>query len=528
MINIKRYSYILALTALVGFGSCSEWDDHYEGKNNADTSSLNLYEALSQNSETSTFAHILAKAGYDKILASSQTYTVFAPDNEALSGFDTNDEEAVKRLVSNHIARYTIPTSTDSQEGVRMLNGKIYYFDNAGSFEGCQLEGANERTANGIIHQLKAQIPYAQNLYEYIKDTPNTSKLYEFIHRFDETKFDEENSTEIDIDEQGRPIYDSIMVSYNNLLEHKIYGLGHIAKEDSAYTMLIPNNDAWNAAYQRIAPYYKVYDADAHIADSIQDVRTGLAIVSDLIYRGKMASPATKDSLISTSGSVIHHPANLFAGAESHKASNGYFFTVGNLAYDNTETYNKLISVEAEEQKGRTYNNGTTSLYTRNVKNESSVKQVSGDTYIEVEATSASSQAGVTFTIPNVLSGKYNIYAVFLPATMDGEEAELDSTKVQFSLSYKGANGKIGSKKSATLTTKGKEATKLLAFSNFEFPVSDYTDNLWRSDEENHEEDITPSTTLFIQTNVTKKDYTSKKFVRLFRLDRIILEPIKN
>lgn len=531
MMNFRKYTGILALTALVSFSSCSEWDGHFEkGVDGNVLSSLSLYEALCQDRETQDFAKLVAQAGYDKVLSESQTYTVFAPTNAALQNFDSSNKEELKRLVTNHIARFNNPSSTPAGQGIQMLNGKIYNFDDASSFNGCHLDKADERTKNGLIHLVAERIPYAYNIYEYIKANPNYSKLYDFIHQFDETKFDEDNSVEIDIDEQGRPVYDSVWVSYNKLLEHKTYGIGHIAKEDSIYTMLIPDNQAWDAAYARIHPYYKVYSTRQEEADSIQDIRTKLAIVSDLIYRGKHEHAATEDSLVSTNKSVIHQPATLFGNTTSQFASNGYIYPVSDLAYDNTETWNKKIAVEGEEQNGRSYNNTLTSVYTRTIKSESSVKAVSGDSYIEVLPISAATNPSVNFEIPNVLSGKYNIYAVFLPATMDGEEAELDSTKIQFTLSYQNTNGRNASKtnKSKDFLTSSKEMTKMLAFENFEFPVSDYTDNLWRSEDENKEEDLKVKTTLTIMTNVTAKEYSSGKYARSFRLDRIILEPIKN
>lgn len=530
MSNIKKYTNILILAAFVSFCSCSEWDDHYHTGNNSHTVPLNLYEALQQNDATSRFAQLVKEAGYNQMLSNTQTYTVFAPRNEALETFDNSNEAETKKFIANHIARYTNPSSTSTTEGVRMLNGKIYHFNNSNTFEGCHINTANERVTNGIIHQLDSRIPYAYNIYEYIQANPNLSKLYDFIHQFDEVKFDEENSVEIDIDKDGRPVYDTIMVSYNKLLEHKQYGLGHISDEDSTYTMVLPDNQAWDAVYERIFPYYRVYDADAKKADSIQQIKTKLAILVDLIYRGKHDQPATEDSLVSTSGSIIHHPSELFGNATRQNASNGYVFIVNQLAYNNVETWNKPISVEAENQNGRSYNNTLTSVYTRNVKSESMVKNISGDSYIEVQPISVATNPSVTFEIPGVLAGKYNIYAVLLPSTMEGEDAELDSTKIQFTINYQGANGKNASKsnKSKLLMTKSRDVTKMLAFENFEFPVSDCTDNLWRMDETNHEEELTAKTSLVVMTNVTAREYSSKIYSRTFRLDRIVLEPIKN
>lgn len=517
---------LIGLVCLATLSACSEWDSHYEAEASGDAATL--YETLSSNSETSTFAQIARLTGYDATLSESQTYTVFAPTNDALAGFDMSDITAAERLMRNQIARYAQPTSTSIDEKVRMLNGKNYSFDSTSSFAGVAITDANKHVSNGIIHNIDQQLPFAQNVYEYLADNADYSKLYEFIHRFDETRFDVDQSLELDIDDQGRPVYDSVYVSYNRLLQHKTYGLGHIADEDSLYTMLLPDNTAWDAAYERISPSFVVYDADEAKADSIRDVRTGLAIVSDLIYRGERQDIASADSLISTSGSVIYSPADLFGNATAVKASNGWVFGTSQLNYDNAETWNKPISVEAEKQNGRTYNNTSTIVYTRNASAQSTITDISGDSYIIVQPISASTNPGVTFEIPNVLAGEYDIYGIFLPAGVEDAEATPDSTKIQATLTYLRANGRTATANtSGVKMTDSQGVTKLLLFEGQEFPVSDYTDRLWLSDDDNDETTVSTVTTLYICTNVSRTEYTSGKFSRTFRLDRIVFEPIK-
>ncbi len=524
---MKNHIKLLAVSFLtLGIASCSDWQDHYE-KSNPQTTGQNLFEVLKSNPNTTTFASLAEQAGYAEMLSASQTYTVFAPTNEALADFDAADKEALQRLMKNHIARFLHPTSTSASAKVRMLNGKNYYYKDAGNFAGANISSANKSAGNGIVHEIDTQIPFAYNVYEYMQHNASTSKVYEFIHRFDEIRFDVENSVEIDIDEQGRPVYDSVFVSYNRLLQDKVYGLGHIADEDSLYTMLVPDNTAWDAAYERIHPSFKLFSADEQYADSVQDVRTGIAILSDLIYKGADKQPAECDTLVSTSGSIIRNPGALFGGAENIMASNGMVFGVSNLAYDNAETWNKPISVEAEELNGRTYNNATTGVYTRNISEESLVTGVSGDSYIEVQPLNTSTNPVLTFDIPNVLAGKYNVYAVFLPSTVEGAEMAADSTRIQCILTYTNAKGKSTTKRGTTIMTESREVTKMLCFEEFEFPVSDYTDRLWLSDEKNDATNVETATKLVIQTNVTTSDYTKGKYSRTFRLDRIILEPIK-
>ena len=504
------------------FTACSDWTDHYED-GPATGEGLSVMQLLEQDSRTASFAAQVRQAGYADLLASSQALTVFAPTQ----GLDGSD---VGRMVANHIARHTYPTSTPLTVGVEMLNGKIYQFDADGGFAGTGIPLANQKADNGLVHQLQTPIPYVNNLYEHIAMRPDLSELYRFIHQFDEVKFDVENSVEVDIDEQGRPVYDSVFVSYNRLLEDPVYGLGHIAREDSTYNMLLPTNEAWQQAYERIAPSFRVYDADDAVADSLQDLRTRLAIVENLVYRADIAGA---DSAVSTTGSVISEPDRLLAGSTALTASNGTAWLCPTLNYDRRETWNKPIVVEAEQQNGRTYNNTLTSVYQRSLTSSSLIGGVSGEAFIEVMPISTSTNPTVIFDIPDVLAGTYDIYCVFLPATVEGPTEELDSTKVNFTLTYLNANGRTATKRPSAaeareLITSGTEVTRMLALSHVEIPVSNTTDRLWLTSETNDPTTLQTTTSLTITTNVTAREFSSGTYARSFRLDRIIFEPVKN
>ena len=274
--------------------------------------------------------------------------------------------------------------------------------------------------------------------------------------------------------------------------------------------MVVPTNEAWQAAYERIAPSFKVYDAEDHVADSLQDIRTRLAIVGNLIYRDTV-------------------PTQLIDGTTELSASNGRILSAPVLNYDNRETWDKPVSVEAEQQNGRTYNNTLTSVYTRNVTASSQVEGISGDSYIEVIPISTSTNPTVIFDIPGVLAGSYNVYAVFLPATVEGTMEELDSTRVSFTVSYQNTNGRSASKRNnvKTLLTSGSDITRMLAFENLEIPVSNTTDRLWLIDDTHDISALPVTTQLTITTNVTAKEFSSGELSRSFRLDRMIFEPIK-
>jgi uncharacterized surface protein with fasciclin (FAS1) repeats len=83
----KIISAVLAFLAL-GAVSCTDtWDDHYKQGSMGEG---NLWESIKSNQQLSNFAKVIEATGYDKSLASSQVFTVFAPTNDAFSDADAN------------------------------------------------------------------------------------------------------------------------------------------------------------------------------------------------------------------------------------------------------------------------------------------------------------------------------------------------------------------------------------------------------------------------------------------------------
>ena len=146
-----KKSYIsIGLLAVAGvMASCSEdWDNHYEPSDQVAQESV--MELIQTDPELSTFAKMLDIAGYDDLLASSQTFTVFAPTNEALADVDLEDVDAVKRIVLNHIARFNNSTAAGDGHTVKMYNGKRFAFD-GDTFGSVGLERTDIIANNGIL-----------------------------------------------------------------------------------------------------------------------------------------------------------------------------------------------------------------------------------------------------------------------------------------------------------------------------------------------------------------------------------------
>jgi hypothetical protein len=496
--------------------SCSdEWKSHY-GKDGQGMQGKNLYDLIKADASLSNFNQLIDISGYNEFLSSGQTLTVWAPRNEALEDIDMMDTAFVRLTVGNHISRFNYSTSTPADKAIRMVSGKVHHFSGSGdiSFGGCLLISRDNLAKNGILHTIDRPVAYSYNIYEFINSQPDVSKLHGFLSTWIEEKGSGDG-------------YDIVGTFYNPLLQDKKYGLGSILSEDSAYTMLMPTNAAWDAAYTRISPYFNVYDKNKEIADSMKRVQTSLAILGDLIYRGWITDPAQSGSLVSTSGSVIRNAGDLFRGATLVNASNGLIYLTSNIRYDNVETWNKEIRVECENQEGRATGENT-NIYTRVVDANSTVTDVSGNRYIEVQPKNPVAQPAVTFDISDILSGQYDIYAEFIPAVIEGESYRNDSTKLNFTLKYLAPDGSIQSQTSNNHITSGYKKVRIKVFDAFAFPVSDYHDRLRMMDKANIIQNAASTTKLEIKTNVSSIEFNTGRYTRRFRIDRIVFDPIRN
>lgn len=525
-ITINRLAAALPGLLAIALAGCNDrWDEHYTSSSET-AGEGTVYEMIKSDPELEMFGRMVDVAGYADLLNSSQTFTVWVPESGALSGIDLDDVEEVKRVVANHVARFNVSSATGAGKGVRMYNGKMHYYE-GNTFGGVPVKKSDIVLQNGVLHILAEQIPYSYNIREYINTHSSTSKIAAFLKRFDEEKFDEALSTPVDIDENGATVYDSVKVSYNRIFQHPVYGLGDILSEDSVFTMIVPDNMAWDRAYERISPLFNVYDADVDKADSIRDTQTSLAIVRDLIFRSRINDPFSMGLTFTTSGCKIHDMGSYFYGTEKINASNGMIYATSAVNYNAVDTYNPQIDVEAEDPTGRVRGTGTT-IYTRVASTDNPYfNEISGGSYIEVSATSVSRQPGVTFEIPNTLSGKYDIYATFVPASVDDASVTNDKTRVRFILTYMGDNGRSVEKAFAdqSFLTNPTEMTTIKVAEGFQLPVSNFYDNLWLMQDGNDATTMTCTTKLYIATNVTNAEFNRNELTRRFRVDRIYFVP---
>ncbi|MGN1255385.1 MAG: fasciclin domain-containing protein [Prevotella sp.] len=529
----------LVLAILTG---CQDnaWDDHYDGKGG--TATANLMEVLQNDGNYSEFCKWIKAEGMDTLLSTPQSFTVWAPTNEAMSAFQ-NDGEIADHFLRNHICRYIyneadLNDTTDIR--VKMLNGKFQDFSRSGSgytFAGVELAGNTLEATNGIIHPLKAVAPFYLNLYEFLADKNSaTSKLYAYVAGFGEREFNRSASTAVGKNKLGQLVYDSVFVYKNSWMSH----FGDINKEDSTYTMIVPTDGAWAKGETVVKPLFRTfgtllsssvnvstsvptrkYATDDALADSLTDAYMKENMAANLVFRGKINPlSAPGDSLTATSGNVFHHPSLLFASATPQTKSNGNAWVTESWPFKPTDCFLKELNVEAEKTVNR-YNAYSTVL-SRSAAATVYKDSVSEQKYLEVTATSTNvrMQPTVQFTIPDVLAATYDVYCVFAPATASSEDATIDSTRVNFYLNYVHSDGTM--KEDAVIhggITHGNRMTRMYV-GRFTFPFANFSSSVFQGSFSQDAECVR----LRVQTNVANSETT--KLSRTMRIDRIIFKPV--
>ena len=516
--NMRKYQFFKIATFIVFVSlalcmqSCNnDWKKHYK-EELYQASDKRLGDYIQSVDELSKFAQMLAITGYDSILDASQTYTVWAPDNNALQDVDMNDIGLVTDIVKNHITRYSIPTSGVQSKYVKMINGKLILFsrNNDGFHFGSALITTPDMlTANGIVHVVNSYVPFQPNIWEYISRTEGFDSLKAYINSQHKKIFNLANSVAVSIDSLGNSVYDSAFIETNVLFN----SIGDLDIEDSIYTAIIPDNTAWNEAYNRIKTYF--VSNDPVNGAEIQRQHTQFSIVMDMVFRDRIYSPASRDSLVSTNDDVFHQPAYLFNGVSPVEVSNGIVYPTSLMQFKATDTWFNKIKVEAESSSGRS--NLNSNIYLQY--SFGSGMDVSNNSYIKVEPTTTStiSKVYVDFPIPYTLSAKYNIYCTFVPGIISNPNYKLPYRAVFYLLTYnKGLLVKTQQLTVQNNVTDPNGVTKMLVAANFPFSKCDVP---LGSDSE-----YTPSIKLRVQNDVAIKDTAT--FSRTMRIDCVSFEPV--
>lgn len=506
-----KLSFLLAI--LVGiFTACSneEWDKHY---NNTDVVLINqsLSEIIETQTDITIFNRLLEISGYDQLLSTSQTFTVWAPldtDSAWMADFgsystsdvvlSSNDSLKIKKVIGSHISRFSYPTSGLDSQRLYLLCNKIADFKmiNSNAYFGKSRLGSSIEVPakNGLLHKIAGYNPYIPSQWEYITTYPEVTNM-----------------------DSLKAYLASLVVvdEYDNKVNYVFNDYAKLDNDDSTYTFLALSNVAWANALTTALPYFKVYQD----AKGLQYEHSKKAIFSNLFF-SRVSNPIGRDSIISTTKTVFKNADYLFAGATKMTLSNGSIFFTDSLRMKPISSYHKTIKVEAETNTyGRS--NANSDLYLRSY--TGSTYDISGDKYafMKFNGSANSQKASISLNMPNVLSAKYKLYVVFVPEIVENTY-DPKPVKAEVRVIFRAATGRINppnipNVKVSNILVSATEVQKIF-IKDIQFP--------WCSMyEKGNPNSLDVKVT--VENTVTTTEQSNKTHTRDLRVDCVILEPVE-
>lgn len=568
--TIVRAGLAGCLVAAALIACTDTWDDHYD-KVASGVGEGSIWEAIQANPELSNFSSVVEACGYDKSLASSQVFTVFAPTNANFSEEEARaliaaynsqkntvsdeDNTVIKEFVQNHIALYNYSTSSLSDDSIVMMNGK-YTILTPDSFGNSRLLTANSLFGNGVLFTVDRKVDYFPNIFEYISKDAELDSLRSFLYneKFYHKVFMPNQSVEGGL-ENGKTVYlDSVFRQTNELYRQ----LDYINSEDSSFWMLAPTNEVWKDLVDEYSKYFNYEDNVDRLLggtgdrDSLVYTNTRLAIIKGTVFSQNINSERTRhDSLYSENAVLQYNRRRSYWGADSlHyyqynrsmeeffkdtrpvECSNGQLFKTDRWTIGKNETFSRVNIIECEsmgnlKEVSRTPNRDSTvwndnaSISYRYVSPDNEFYgRLSGNGFVELRQTN-SLNYDVTFNIGEVLSNMgYDIYLITAPAlAADSNATYVERLPTRFyctltSHNQKGANQDYYIANWDDFETTPDAVDCFLLAENYKFDVATYG---LRED--------TPQVTLRLRTDVKSGEITNDLYTRTLRIDCIILVP---
>lgn len=329
------YCGILLSLCLSLLASCERWDDT---EVNDQWKSKTISQILAANSQTTVFASIVEKAGYNDFLSGNKLVTVFAPVNDALKSVDMNNLDTLKAIVRNHIAylSYTVTKGSFAVDSIEMINSKRL------NVEGTSVDGINLASqpgsynilaSNGVVHLIDGVLQPKLNIWEYIQ-TQSGFNQASFIASLSQKVMDMQKSIQTGINADGKPIYDTVWVNNNTFLDEC-----KLNDESSNRTFLLLTPDAQSALAAKYAKYF------LRPTPAQQDSLIKSELIKDCILRRVDINSAGR---YSSTGDVLVDidPANI---SKTYHASNGIVYVVSAANIKMYENKIKTIVIEAED-----------------------------------------------------------------------------------------------------------------------------------------------------------------------------------
>jgi len=362
LLNIK-YRRILASVLTLAMISCSNpWDDRED--NGDENLSITLSEALTNRAETSEFGKLLVETGYDKILATSKTYTVFAPTNTAMSQVSTDildDPEALKQFVGNHIALTTYSSvRSEDETQIKMYSNKYLLFKGSTTIDDAAIVTADHYAANGVFHVIDKPLTLKMNIWQYINSRAGSSAMSDYLLSLKQFSIYQADSIAkvLSVERGAGYLSDSLTNSYLK----NVYNLNN---EKNSYTLFLMEDAGYNSEVDKMKPYLIKPSNDPDIDSTA--IYSKYFTVRDMAFGKKYELDELPATLTSKYGVEFSVDKTQIVGQPIH-LSNGIVYIMKKVDVLLTK---RLLPTKIEGEKNFSHFNGSSNaIYYRERKDQ--------------------------------------------------------------------------------------------------------------------------------------------------------------
>jgi len=423
----NKYFILLMLVASILYSCKKPWDSHDQITDPSLT--VNLLQQINSNPNLTIFSQYLAKSGYDKVLASSKQFTVWAPSDAAMKNVDPSilaDSAKLSQFVGNHISHQLYTTNVPQPTmRILMLNGKSETFTRT-TIENATLQQSDMYASNGIYHVIDRAITVKLNIWDYVTNTGaangnglTTAGLLEQAYLVSQNYvvIDTPHSHQVGVDPTtGKPILGP-PIAYINKNIYKDGTNMDPSDETKQFTFFVLADPNFTTHTNIESKYFATSKADS------TSKLTSFNILKDLVVQGVYSTknePGTipmPDTIISAFGVKV--PINKADIKFTYNASNGRVYVMDNV---NFRLQDKIPTIKIEGESdpitgtpgawfARTDKIGN--IYYR-IKNDPNGVQFK-DIFIESNSSgsiTASFYAGYPIPVMNTVSYKVYIRAI--------------------------------------------------------------------------------------------------------------------
>lgn len=259
----NKFIYLLAFSAVMLLGACSELSDKDYFKNiettvNSDelvVVDMSSEEYLSKEPEYSSIKELFRSHGiFTTLKQKNQLSTMLVVENsdfQAPAGKEAEIDNAVKAHVSDIAVSPANLKTEGNNMRIMMWHGKYINVDlddaarNEGKIAGHIMFGTSAvkkvvKTNSGYIYVLSSLLNIPKSIYDYITNLDdNYSILRDSILASGTKEFDKKNSKPIGVNDEGNTVYDSVFIYKNTHFLEKNFDL---SSESLTATLLLTSN----------------------------------------------------------------------------------------------------------------------------------------------------------------------------------------------------------------------------------------------------------------------------------------------